>query len=100
MGVGYALSEDIEYDRCANKTPVTNLLNYRVPLSVDMPRIYSGIAESYEPTGPLGAKSVGELAAVPVAPAILNAVAKATGQDVNRMPLSRFYVISAIGGGQ
>lgn len=99
MGVGYALSEDIEYDRRANKTPITNLLSYRVPLTVDLPRIYTGIAESYEPTGPLGAKSVGELAAVPIAPAILNAVAKATGEDIDQMPLSRFYTIGSVFGG-
>lgn len=93
MGVGYALMENMEYDRYAKKTPSSDLLHYKVPLTVDMPRIHAAIAEnSYEPTGPLGAKSVGELAQVPVAPAIINAVIKATGTPIVRMPLTQVYM--------
>lgn len=94
MGVGFALMEDIEHNRTARKTVCADLLGYRAPLTVDMPRIHVDIARSsYEPSGPLGAKSVGELAAVPVAPAIVNAVAAASGKDTNSLPLSRFYSV-------
>ena len=51
------------------------------------------IAEkSYEPTGPFGAKSVGELPVVAVAPAIVNAVAAATGKNITALPLSKSFV--------
>jgi CO/xanthine dehydrogenase Mo-binding subunit len=47
--------------------------------------------KSYEPTGPFGAKSVGELPAVAVAPAIVNAIAIATGEKINSLPLSKVF---------
>ncbi len=93
MGLGYALMEQIEFDPRAQKAPSTDLLHYKIPTSLDMPGIHVYIAqESWEPTGPFGAKSVGELPAVPVAAAIANAVAKAVGEDITALPLSRTFV--------
>jgi xanthine dehydrogenase molybdenum-binding subunit len=69
------------------------LLHYKIPTALDMPQIHVYIAEgSEEPTGPFGAKSVGELPAVPVAAAIANAVSKAAGEPVNALPLTRDFV--------
>jgi len=96
MGFGYAMMENIEHSRFAKKTPTTGLLDYKVPLSVDMPTIYADFAKSsYEPTGPLGAKSVGELAAIPIAPAIVNAVETVTGKEYDRIPLSGVFMPKA-----
>lgn len=92
MGVGYAMMEEIPIGHRTRKPMATDLLHYRIPLSTDMPQTHVYIAKSYEPTGPLGAKSVGELATVPVAPAIANAVAKALGEPITRLPLSRRVV--------
>ena len=93
MGIGYAMTEDIEYDKRANKAHSSDLLAYKVPLTVDLPNIYAGIAEDvYEPSGPLGAKSIGELSSVPVAPAVANAVRAATGLEFERLPLSRYLM--------
>lgn len=94
MGVGYALMERVEMDRRANKPLTSNLLTYRAPLAVDMPRLHVAIVDSYEPTGPFGAKSVGELSVVPVAPAIANAIAAAFGDRITSLPLSNQYFFS------
>jgi CO/xanthine dehydrogenase Mo-binding subunit len=89
MGVGYAMMEQIEINHRCQKPVTSDLLHYRTPLATDMPKTHVYIAKSYEPTGPLGAKSVGELATVPVAAAIANAIANATGEPVNQLPFSR-----------
>ncbi len=60
---------------------------------MDMPEIHTHIVSSFEPSGPLGAKSVGEMTVIPVAPAIVNAVAAATGEDISRLPLSKYFNI-------
>jgi CO/xanthine dehydrogenase Mo-binding subunit len=55
---------------------------------MDVPEIVSLIVESEEPTGPFGAKGVGEPALLPTAPAIMNAVAAATGIRVTQIPIT------------
>lgn len=93
QGVGYALTETLEHNRRAGKVISSDLLTYRVPLISDMPDIHGEYIESFEPTGPLGAKSVGELTTVPVAPAIADAVSQASGREINRIPLSESFFI-------
>jgi CO/xanthine dehydrogenase Mo-binding subunit len=92
MGFGYAMLEQIEIDPRAAKPISSDLLHYKVPLSLDAPQAHVYIARSYEPTGPFGAKSVGEMATVPVAAAIGNAVAQALGQEIKSLPLSQWVV--------
>jgi len=92
MGVGYAMMEQIEINHRSQKPISSDLLHYRMPLVTDMPETHVYIAKSYEPTGPLGAKSVGELATVPVAAAIGNAVANVLGESVNKLPFSHQLV--------
>jgi CO/xanthine dehydrogenase Mo-binding subunit len=92
MGLGYALTEQMEIDKKTGKPISADLLHYKIPTTVDMPELHVGIVESYEPTGPLGAKSVGELSTVPVAPAIVNAVCSAAGEEFNEIPLTKYYV--------
>jgi CO/xanthine dehydrogenase Mo-binding subunit len=59
---------------------------YHIPTSLDMPEIIPIIVEDQEPTGPYGAKGVGEPALIPTAPAILNALADALGEHIFRLP--------------
>ncbi|RPI79517.1 MAG: hypothetical protein EHM45_02695, partial [Desulfobacteraceae bacterium] len=92
MGFGYAMMEQIEIDPRAAKPVCTDLLHYKIPLALDAPQSHVYIAQSYEPTGPFGAKSVGELATVPVAAAIANAVARVTGEEIKTLPLARLFV--------
>ncbi len=78
MGFGWALYEKMVYDE--NGTMVNPALrDYRIPAFADVPRSEIYFADTYDKVGPLGAKAQGECAINPVAPAIANAVADATG---------------------
>lgn len=94
MGIGYALMEQIEINNMVKKPISSDLLHYKAPMSVDMPNTYTYLADGYEPDGPLGAKSVGELSTVAIAPAIANAITRATGEDISELPLSKKYTIT------
>ena len=75
MGFGWALTENMVYD---DDGPMVNpqLRNYRIPAFADVPRSEVFFADTYDTIGPLGAKSQGECAINPVAPAIANALAQ------------------------
>jgi CO/xanthine dehydrogenase Mo-binding subunit len=94
MGYGYAVMESVEYDRRADKPITGDILHYRIPTAVDVPKISAVIAKGEEPSGPLGAKSVGEMTTIPVAPAIANAIVAATGETITKLPLSRRFVFT------
>lgn len=86
MGLGYALSEELLYD--IQGRPLNgNLLDYKLPTSMDTPELQVEFVELEDPTGPFGNKSLGEPPAIPVAPAIRNAVLHATGVAVDSIPL-------------
>jgi len=80
MGIGLALME--EY--IPGKTKSFD--NYYIPTSMDMPEIEAIIVEDEEPTGPFGAKGVGEPALIPQAASILNAITDATGKRAYELP--------------
>jgi CO/xanthine dehydrogenase Mo-binding subunit len=63
-----------------------SLKDYHIPTFADVPEIVPIIIESNEPSGPFGAKGVGEPALIPTAPAILNALADALGQRIYDLP--------------
>jgi CO/xanthine dehydrogenase Mo-binding subunit len=86
MGIGYALLEDVVVKDGAIRNP--QFTDYIVPTVLDVPEITSFIVEREEPTGPFGAKGVGEPALLPTAPAIMNAVAAATGVRVRQIPIT------------
>ncbi|KUO74201.1 MAG: hypothetical protein APF77_21040 [Clostridia bacterium BRH_c25] len=93
MGIGYAMMEQIEIDKKTKKVLSSDLLHYKVPLTLDMPDIHVYVADGYEPTGPFGAKSVGELSTVPVAAAIAIAISNATGEEIKRIPITHSYIV-------
>ena len=94
QGVGYALYERMEINPRSKRTLSSDLLHYRIPQMDDMPRTHVDMVDdSFDPYGPHGAKSVGELATVPVAPAIVNAVRHASGQELNSLPLCDKFII-------
>jgi CO/xanthine dehydrogenase Mo-binding subunit len=95
MGVGMALQEEMLFDsngRLINP----NLTNYIMPTSLDMPEIEVDIVTNYDPTGPFGAKGVGEPTAVPTAAAILNAIHDAVGVRITSLPATSEKVLAAI----
>ena len=65
----------------------------------DMPDVHAIIVEDTEPTGPYGAKGVGEPALIPTAPAILNAIADALGSRIYFLPANLERVMKAIHSG-
>ncbi|WP_077611828.1 xanthine dehydrogenase subunit XdhA [Clostridium sp. Marseille-P2415] len=86
MGLGYALSEELLFDK--NGRPLNdNLLDYKLPTSMDTPDLHVRFVELEDPTGPFGNKALGEPPAIPVAPAVRNAVLHATGVAVDSLPL-------------
>lgn len=95
QGIGYTLTEDMIYDENA-KLLNNNLHDYKVPRSMDMCPIETIIVEAYEPSGPFGAKSVGEMAIAPVPPAIANAVYDAIGVRINSLPYTKEKVLAAL----
>ncbi len=82
QGLGLALME--EYIPVATD----NLHNYLIPTFGDMPEIEIHLIEKLDPLGPFGAKGIGEPALVPTAPAILNAIADATGCRPVQVPVT------------
>ena len=84
MGLGYALTEEIKQEGGYLKTH--NLGEYMLPTSLDVPSIETHIVEVPLPSGPYGAKGVGEPALIPTAPAILNAIANALDIRVTELP--------------
>jgi putative selenate reductase molybdopterin-binding subunit len=87
MGFGWALTENMVYD--AQGTMVNPALrNYRIPAFADVTHTEVLFADTYDKIGPLGAKSQGECAINPVAPAIANALANATGVRFPHLPFT------------
>ncbi len=90
MGVGFALLE--EY--IPGKT--TSFVNYLIPTSKDVPEVIPILVEDHEPTGPFGAKGVGEPALIPCAPAILNAITDALDERIYHLPANLERVLEAV----
>jgi len=95
MGIGFALQEEMLFND-EGKQLNPNLTNYIMPTSLDMPDIDVDIVENYDPTGPFGAKGVGEPTSVPTAAAILNAVFDAVGVRITSLPATSEKVLMAI----
>ncbi len=87
MGIGWALTEHMVYDGSGHMLNAA-LRNYRIPSYADTPRTELFFADTYDRIGPLGAKSQGECAINPVAPALANAIKNATGVRFCHLPLT------------
>ncbi|MBF0529852.1 MAG: xanthine dehydrogenase family protein molybdopterin-binding subunit, partial [Deltaproteobacteria bacterium] len=90
MGIGYALTEEF------HPRATESMKDYYIPTAMDMPEIVPIIIESPEPSGPFGAKGVGEPALIPTAPAILNALAGILGERIYTLPANLERVLETI----
>jgi len=94
MGLGYALSEEFVVKEGVNLS--NSLRHCRIPTIKDQPEIIPLIVEDPEPTGPFGAKGVGEAACLPSAAAVINAIYDAVGARITSLPATKEKVLQAI----
>ncbi|HJZ30673.1 MAG TPA: xanthine dehydrogenase family protein molybdopterin-binding subunit [Hyphomicrobiaceae bacterium] len=97
QGLGWALLEGFDYG-ADGRLRNASLLDYRMPTALDVPRIDSVIVETPVPNVPYGVRGVGEVPIVPPAAAVANAIARAIGVRVCRMPMTPERVLGAIRG--
>lgn len=97
MGIGYALFEDLPIDVKTGRLLNTNLKKYHIPKAKDMPKNTQVIlVEKLEDGGPFGAKSIGEIATVPSAAAIINAVNNALNTSFKDLPVTKDTILTTI----
>jgi CO/xanthine dehydrogenase Mo-binding subunit len=94
MGLGYALHERLQFEDGRVINP--SFMDYKLPSAQEIPEIVSIPVECPLPEGPFGAKGIGELAVVGVAPAIGNAIYDALKVRIKDLPLFPERVLSAI----
>jgi putative selenate reductase molybdopterin-binding subunit len=95
QGIGMTLFEDVLLS-AKGKMLTNNFMSYKIPSREDVEKIRVELAESYEPTGPFGAKSVGEIGIDTPLAAISNAVYNAVGVRLRSLPLTPEKVLAAI----
>lgn len=87
QGMGLALYEDVRFGE-KGYLQTNNFMQYKIPCRKDIGNIRVAFEESFEPTGPFGAKSLGEVVVNTPAPAIAHAVYNAVGVRINRLPIT------------
>ena len=87
QGIGHTLFENVTYD--SHGKPVeSSFMQYKIPTRLDMGKLKVEFEHSYEPTGPFGAKSIGEIVINTPAPAIAHAIYRATGVWHREIPIT------------
>jgi xanthine dehydrogenase molybdenum-binding subunit len=95
MGIGYALCEEVRIDDRGRPAP-GGFKNYHVVNAPDMPDVKVLFVEHDGDDGPYSAKSVGEIATVPTAAAVVNAMSHALGVTFTDLPVTPEKVVSAL----
>jgi len=100
MGWSWATLEDTVYDPKTGELLNKGLvIDYKIPTAQDTPKLkdfYVYFAHTYEPTGPYGAKGIGEAAANPVPAVIANAIANALGIRFYELPITPERILEAL----
>ncbi|RNF35285.1 xanthine dehydrogenase family protein molybdopterin-binding subunit [Paracoccus methylarcula] len=97
QGIGHTLTEDYVIDRTNGRSLNAGLVDYKMPLSMDMPDIETIILEAApDPGGPWGAKGVGEDPIIAIGPAICNAVHDAIGVRFHHYPITPEDVLKGL----
>ena len=87
QGIGMALHENITYNE-KGELAENSLMQYKIPTRMDMGKLRVEFGSRYEPTGPFGAKSIGEIVINTPAPAIAQAIYNATGLRFTELPIT------------
>ncbi|WP_197019056.1 xanthine dehydrogenase family protein molybdopterin-binding subunit [Thioalkalivibrio sp. HK1] len=96
QGIGWALNEEYIYDEASGTMSNPGFLDYRVPVSSDVPMIEPIVVEVPNPNHPYGVKGVGEVSICPPMAAIANAVADAVGRRMQELPMSPPRILHAL----
>ena len=96
QGLGYALAEGLLIDPHNGAVLNGNHRDYRVPLAADCPPIETILIETFEPSGPFGAKGAGEPGIIPTTAAVANAILPAIGTCPTELPLTPERVWQAL----
>ncbi len=95
QGIGMALNEEyVSNDK--GKMLNASLLDYRMPVSMDLPMIDAQIVEVPNPHHPMGVRGAGEVSIIPPVPAVANAIYDAVGVRMREMPMSPAAVLEAL----
>lgn len=98
-GAGFALYEDNEWDADGQLTSRGYWIDAKTPGAMESPLVHNlttMFAHTYEPTGPLGAKGIGEAATNPVAAAYANAIYNAIGVRFYELPITPEKILAAL----
>ena len=86
QGIGHTLMENVTYDP-SGRPMESGFMQYKLPTRLDMGNLKVEFEHSYEPTGPFGAKSIGEIVINTPGPAIAHAIYRATGVWHRELPI-------------
>lgn len=95
QGIGMALYEDIQYNE-QGKMMNNSFMQYKIPSRLDVGKVRVAFESSYEPTGPFGAKSIGEVVINTPSPALAHAVYNGTGVAVRTLPITPEKIITGM----
>ena len=95
QGIGWALNEAYAFNGDGQMTN-SSFLDYRMPITLDLPMINTVIVEVANPGHPYGVRGVGEVPIVPPMAAIANAIANAIGVRMEHLPMSPAAVLEAL----
>ena len=95
QGIGWAINEEYFFDN-NGQMQNTSLLDYRMPISADLPMIDTQLVEVPNPGHPTGVRGVGEVSIIPPVPAIANAIYDAIGVRMTALPMSPAAVLEAL----
>ena len=95
QGIGHTLMENVTFNE-KGKLLESSLMQYRIPTRLDAGKLNVEFENSYEPTGPFGAKSIGEIVINTPAPAIAHAIYRATGTWFRELPITPEAVAMSI----
>jgi CO/xanthine dehydrogenase Mo-binding subunit len=93
QGIGWALNEEYLYDEQGRLTN-SSLLDYRMPVTLDLPMIETIIVEVPNPGHPYGVRGVGEVPIVPPPAALANAIYDAVGVRMSVLPMTPARIVA------
>ncbi len=102
MGLGEALMEEQSFRRLPPRLSaalvhkIPSILEYKSPTALEMPEVVTYFVEDPDPSGPFGAKEVGQGPLLPIAPAVANAIFDAVGVRIDEVPITPDLVLAAL----